>query len=56
MKKNIIAGIFIAVAAIVLAWGIYMWGFCRFYVPPEHMAIVTAKSGQEPQSGSLLVL
>ena len=33
------------VLVIALAYGAYLWFFCRFYVPPQHMAIVTAKSG-----------
>lgn len=34
---------------------IYYWGFCRVYVPAGHLAVVTAKSGDEPSSGSILV-
>ncbi len=55
MKKQIVLSGLIVLGAAVLAWGIYIWCFCRFYVPPEHMAIVTAKSGKTPSSGTLLV-
>ncbi len=55
MKKNIISAIVIVIAALALGLFIYVWGFCRFYVPPEHMAVVTAKSGKAPAPGTLLV-
>ena len=38
-----------------LAWGVWMWCFCRFYVPAGCMAVVTAKSGDDPAPGTLLV-
>ena len=55
MKKNIISAAVIVVIAAALGVFIYVWGFCRFYVPPEHMAVVTAKSGKAPAAGTLLV-
>ena len=55
MKKNIISAAVIVVIAAALGLFIYVWGFCRFYVPPEHMAVVTAKSGKAPAAGTLLV-
>ena len=55
MKKNIISAIAIVVGVAVLAVFVYVWGFCRFYVPPEYMAIVTAKNGKTPAAGTLLV-
>ena len=48
MKKNIISAIAIVIIVVVLAIFVYVWGFCRFYVPPEYMAIVTAKNGKTP--------
>ena len=36
------------------AWGFWMWFFCRFYVPPEHMAILTAKTGKPLAPGQIL--
>ena len=55
MKKNIVSAIAIVIIAVVLAVFVYVWGFCRFYVPPEYMAIVTAKNGKTPAAGTLLV-
>ncbi|MBE6368199.1 MAG: hypothetical protein E7052_09885 [Lentisphaerae bacterium] len=55
MKKNLLAVIALIVLAVGLAVAMYFWCFCRFYVPPEHMAVVTSKNGQEPQPGTLLV-
>ena len=34
-----------AVAALAVGWFIWQWGFCRFYVDPGFMAILTAKTG-----------
>ena len=34
---------------------VYLWGFCLFYVPAGHMAVVTAKSGKAPATGTILV-
>lgn len=38
------------VAALIAVFGYlsFEWLFCRFYVPPGYMAVVTAKSGREP--------
>ncbi len=47
--------IVVVALVLVLAWGGYQWFFCRFYVPPGHMAIVTAKSGKNPSPGAILV-
>ena len=45
------------VAALIAVFGYlsFEWLFCRFYVPPGYMAVVTAKSGREPRAGSILV-
>ena len=45
------------VAALIAVFGYlsFEWLFCRFYVPPGYMAVVTAKSGREPRVGSILV-
>lgn len=51
--------VFKAVAALlllaVLIYGGFQWLICRVYVPAGRMAVVTAKSGSEPKSGSILV-
>jgi regulator of protease activity HflC (stomatin/prohibitin superfamily) len=41
MKK----GIFFLILVIGGVWFLWQWGFCRFYVDPDEMAIITAKSG-----------
>ncbi len=43
-----------AVISAALAWFIWQWGFCRFYVEPGYMAIVTAKSGEALPPGQIL--
>lgn len=45
------------VAALIAVFGYlsFEWLFCRFYVPPGYMAVVTAKSGRAPRAGSILV-
>ena len=57
MKKS--AAILGSFAAIVVfcfaAYGLWLWCFCRFYVPAGCMAVVTAKSGRTPAPGTLLV-
>ena len=53
MKKTIVA---LAPVALLLAvvWGGWLWFFCRFYVAPDKMAIVTAKTGTPLPPGQLL--
>ena len=43
-----------AVAALAVSWLIWQWGFCRFYVEPGYMAIITAKSGDVLPPGQIL--
>ena len=38
----------------LLAEGIWQWGFCRFYVGPNEMAIITAKTGDTLEPGQIL--
>ena len=38
----------------LIAWAIWSWGFCRFYVPPGRMAVITAKSGSPLPEGQIL--
>ena len=35
-------------------WLIWQWGFCRFYVEPNEMAVITAKVGDELPPGQIL--
>ncbi|WP_372847181.1 SPFH domain-containing protein [Pontiella sp.] len=53
MKKIILAIVGIVVALVVLQ-GVWLWGFCRFYVGPNQMAIVTAKNGEALEPGQIL--
>lgn len=39
---------------LILAEAVWLWGFCRFYVGPNQMAIVTAKSGAPLEPGQIL--
>ncbi len=44
-----------AVLAIVFLYGaVWKWGFCRFYVEPNQMAVIVAKSGKSMPSGQIL--
>ncbi|MEE9369103.1 MAG: SPFH domain-containing protein [Pontiella sp.] len=53
MKKIISAviGIIIILGALQFMW---LWGFCRFYVGPNEMAIITAKNGDVLDPGQIL--
>ena len=55
MKKSIIIMIVGILFILILSYGIYLWFFCRFYVPAGFMAVVTAKSGSDPKPGEILV-
>jgi len=43
-----------SVAALAVGWLAWQWGFCRFYVAPGQMAVVTAKSGDPLPPGQIL--
>ncbi len=43
-----------AAAAVLGAWLVWQWGFCRFYVNPDQMAVLTAKFGQDLPPGQIL--
>lgn len=51
--KNI-TGILMLLVMLAGAWGIWEWGFCRFYVRPDEMAVITAKIGQPLAPGQIL--
>lgn len=55
MKRTIIFSVVLILFLCFAVYGIYLWFFCRFYVAPGCMAIVTAKSGDDPKAGELLV-
>ena len=52
--KRIILLITGAVFVLLLMWVTWQWGFCRFYVGPNEMAIITAKSGAPLDPGQIL--
>ncbi|MCG2660842.1 MAG: hypothetical protein L6437_11430 [Kiritimatiellae bacterium] len=52
--KKITAAIMWLVIPCAFAWFVWEWGFCRFYVPPEYMAVVTAKTGDSLPPGQIL--
>lgn len=50
LKPIIVAAVFVA----ALSWFIWTWGFCRFYVNPDQMAIIIAKQGKPLEPGQIL--
>ncbi len=52
--KNIVKLILsvVVIAVVLTIW--WQWGFCRFYVGPNQMAIITAKSGDPLDPGQIL--
>ena len=55
LVKNIICGAAAFLLLIIAALLVYVWGFCRIYIQPGYMGIVTAKSGKTPASSDILV-
>lgn len=52
---NRIAGMVVGLVAVLAGgWLVWQWGFCRFYVGPDTMAVVTAKSGDTLPPGQIL--
>jgi regulator of protease activity HflC (stomatin/prohibitin superfamily) len=54
MKKSLTASILTVAAAVAVVWLIWTWGFCRFYVHPNYMAVITAKVGTPLPPGRIL--
>jgi len=46
----------IGLVLVVIAgpWLVWQWGFCRFYVGPDQMAVITAKTGDSLPPGQIL--
>ena len=42
------------VVIIIVLWLVWEWGFCRFYVYPNQMAIITTKTGESLPEGQIL--
>ncbi len=53
MKKAIVAVLPLVLFVFIL-WSLWMWFFCRFYVGPDEMAIITAKTGKPLAEGQIL--
>lgn len=45
---------FIVILTLGLGYATWNFGFCRFYVPPGKMAIITAKEGKNLEPGQIL--
>lgn len=54
MKSKVIFSIIGLIVLTVLVNLVWTYGFCRFYVPPGHMAIITAKDGEPLELGQIL--
>ena len=52
--KGAISFTTIIVLIIVGFWLMWQWGFCRFYIEPNEMAIITAKDGDPLPPGQIL--
>ncbi len=52
--KKLFPSVFMMVIMVALLWLVWQWGFCRFYVEPGYMAVVTAKTGQPLDPGQIL--
>ena len=42
------------VVVVAVAWGAWMWFFCRFYAGPNEMAVIIAKTGDALPPGQIL--
>lgn len=49
-----ILAVFILVVLLAAVWAVWEFGFCRFYVGPGQMAIITAKTGAALAPGQIL--
>lgn len=52
--KTITSTIVTVVLIVAGVWLLWQWGFCRFYVGPNEMAIITAKTGDALPPGQIL--
>ena len=52
--KNMVKIVIGAFVVVVVAQVFWQWGFCRFYVGPNEMAIITAKNGEPLEPGQIL--
>src|SRR5690606_20926858 len=52
--KSMVAGGVAVMAAMAATWGVFQWTFCRFYVGPGEIAVITAKGGDPLPPGEIL--
>ncbi len=52
--KSIRSLVLIMVFVMGLCWLTWTWGFCRFYVGPDQMVVITAKAGKPLPPGQIL--
>ena len=52
--KNVLKIVPAAILVVILIVLFWEWGFCRFYVGPNEMAIITAKNGDALEPGQIL--
>lgn len=52
--KEMISSILVIALILFGAWLLWQWGFCRFYVDPGEMAVITAKTGDVLPPGQIL--
>lgn len=55
MKNTLLPAALLFLAVLVGAYCAFQWTFCRFYVAPGMMAVVTAKNGAAPAGNDILV-
>jgi hypothetical protein len=54
MKKPLLSTLLLALLVLAGVWGFWQWNFCRFYVEPGHIAVITAKNGKPLPPGRIL--
>ncbi len=54
MNKYLSAPVIFVVWLITLSYFVWEWGFCRFYIYPGSMAVITAKTGKSLSPGQIL--
>ena len=54
MKRSLAIPAVVGLLALLCLWGAWQWLFCRFYVGPDQIAIITAKNGEPLPPGQIL--
>jgi regulator of protease activity HflC (stomatin/prohibitin superfamily) len=52
--KSVVSFVVVAALVVGAVWFVWLWGFCRFYVSPNQMAVITAKVGDPLPPGRIL--